>query len=517
MKRIYFTIFILLAVLVTLSYLYFSKLNRDTNNNEISLYAATANSGLIFSFQNDKSVLDLLSSQDLLQSLLPEETLQSLQVLQREFLGNPEINTQLNKQDIYLSFIPGENKEITYLLSTQTSSNIEPQVILNLLKAKGMRIEQLTDFSKVSLNDSTTFYFASKGKLLLLSQSFKAVSEGLKATAQKNNRDFIDYIKANFKFSKNSLAAIYINYRYLEGLQQVITPENFKRENTFAHYNYSFSKERVLFNGNATNNEPHSYQNLFAAMEPNKVTIDAILPESTANFTAYIMNNYANWHSGLVSWFTARKENIEIEKTIKRINSKYNLDLEGTFPKYFKNELLTFQLGSKEYLGAINLSNGDKLRQLLLDVSSDYNGEIKMLKEPNLLYAYFGEPFARFKKPYYIIIDNYMVFSNYASSITVFLNHYRNNRQLINQKNYTDAKNQLADQSNIICYINRENSANIAKSNLYPTYLKLYQDENKLGKFDSFIYQLSGDGQRFQSNLLLSKKVEMTLDTIPSF
>ena len=84
MKRIYITIFVLFAAMVSMAYIYFSKLNKDTNDNDISLYAATAKSGLIFSLQNDKSVLDLLKSQDLLQSLLPEPTLQSLQSLQRE-------------------------------------------------------------------------------------------------------------------------------------------------------------------------------------------------------------------------------------------------------------------------------------------------------------------------------------------------------------------------------------------------------------------------------------------------
>ena len=43
------------------------------------------------------------------------------------------------------------------------------------------------------------------------------------------------------------------------------------------------------------------------------------------------------------------------------------------FPQYFNNEMMTFQIKSTETFGAINLSNGDKLRQLLLDVSSEYN------------------------------------------------------------------------------------------------------------------------------------------------
>ena len=517
MKRIYITIFLLLAAMVTLAYLYFSKLNRDTNDNEISLYAATAKSGLIFCFQNDKSVLDLLKSQDLLQSLLPDKNLESLQTLQKELLSIPEINKQLNKQDLYLSFIPGENRDIEFLISTQTSTKQDPGALFNLLKSKGIAIEKLTDFAKITLKDSSTYYFAQKNNLLLLSGSFKAISEGLKATEKQNNPEFIAYIKTNLKFSKNSLAALFINFNYLQDLQKQFTQEKFKQEDAFANYNYSFSKDRILFNGSTSINDKHSYQNLYSDIEAGKITIDAILPEKTANYTIYVVDNYQKWRIGLNSWFGIKKKNAEIEKTIKHISTNYNLDLESTFPKYFNNQLVTFQLKSKEAFGAINLSNGDKLRQLLLDVSSEYSDDIKMLKEPNLLYAYFGEPFEKFKKPYYTIIDNYMVFSNYPSSIQVFLNSYKNDKQLINNKAYIEASAQLSAETSIVRYFNRENSENIANSNLFLPYLQLFDSEKKIGRFDSFIYQLNSDHKKFQTNLLISRTAESLKDTISSF
>ena len=514
MKIIYITIFVLLAALVSLAYLYFSKLNNDSNDNEISLYAATAKSGLIFSFQSDKRVLDLLNSQDLLQSLIPEETLQSLESLQREILAIPQIGQQTSNQNIYLSFLPGENKNLDFLLSTQINEKQDPAVILNIFRARGIKIEELADFSKITLKDSSSYYFGQKNNLLLLSRSFKAVAEGLNAPEQKDNQDFIAYIKSNIKLSKNSLAVVYVNFNYLGGLQQLLSPEKFKRKDAFANYSYSFSKDRILFNGNTTVNDENDYLNLFSSSKAGKISIDEILPENTANYTIYVMDNYAEWSKGLAGWFAANKKIEQVGQTINRIKSRYNLDLNSTFPKYFKNQLITFQLKSTETFGAINLSNGDKLSQLLLDVSSEYNQEIKMLKEPNLLYTYFGEPFEKFNKPYYVIIDNYMVFSTYPSSLQVFLNSYKNNRQLIKNKTYTDAANQLIAESNIVYYINHDNSEKIATSNLYLPYFKLYNAEDKLGRFNNLIYQLSSDQKKFQTNLLISKTPEPVIDSL---
>lgn len=64
MKKIYLTLFTLFAAIVGMAYLYFSKLNKETSYKETSLYAATANSGLVFCIQNDKSIFDILKGQD---------------------------------------------------------------------------------------------------------------------------------------------------------------------------------------------------------------------------------------------------------------------------------------------------------------------------------------------------------------------------------------------------------------------------------------------------------------------
>ena len=179
------------------------------------------------------------------------------------------------------------------------------------------------------------------------------------------------------------------------------------------------------------------------------------------------------------------------------------------FPKYFKDQLVTFQLNSTEKIGAINLTNGDKLMQLLIDLSSDYNDEIKVLKEADLLYAYFGQPFEGFKRPFYVILDNYLVFANHAATLQAFLNSYKNNELLINSANYINAGNQLPGNSSISFYIDHANSAEIFRKNLYPSFYKHLQSEKGLKNYDSFTYQLSGDNGKFQTNILINKQPEV--------
>jgi hypothetical protein len=526
MKRFYITIIVLLGTMITLAYLYFSKLNRDTNEGEASLYAATAKSGLVFVFENERSILELLSSQNLLQRLLPQRELRNLQALQSHLLATPELSALAKNENIYLSFLPGAQRDIDFLISTQTNEKLDPTVLLELLTAKGIKVENQEAFSKLTLADTSVFYLAQKKNLILLSPSYQVISESLKSIEKPKQTAFIDYIKANSLLSKNSLATLYLNFDVLESLLKQVTPNRLKQEfsllnqqHAFANLSYRYSKDRVLFNGNTAIQAEKNYLNLFSESAAQKVTIDAILPESTSSYAIYMPGAYKKWQPKLTKWFQTNNKSNLVDNTMKRMNTLYRLDPNLTFPQYFNNQMVTFQLKSKETLGAINLSNGDKLRQLLIEVSTVQNKDISVFKEDHLLFSFFGEAFQKFKKPYYTIVDNYMVFSNRASTVQTFLYDYRNDKQLVNKKAYREAFDQLSTQSNVIFYVDHRNSERIALHNLYLPYYRMYSSADHLGEFDATILQLTGDQKNFQTNMLLSKVPEMVSepDSIPSF
>jgi len=276
--------------------------------------------------------------------------------------------------------------------------------------------------------------------------------------------------------------------------------------NSFASLVYNFSKEKILLTGVTQNDDPNDYFELFSNSNAQKINIANILPDNTANYTVFAIENYLDWEKKLQNWFVLNKESNRITAILKNVSQKYHIDANQIFPKYFKDQLITFQLSTTEKIGAINLINGEKIEQLLLDLSMDYGDGIKLLKEDDLLYVYFGEPFKKFKRPYYIIIDNYMVFANNASTIQSFLNSYKNNRLFINKESYANSVNQLPNTSTISFFIDLNNSSDIFLKNIYLPYYKHITSQKGLKNYQSFIYQLSGDNGKFQTNVLMSRK-----------
>jgi hypothetical protein len=514
MKRILVLIIVLLTAILTMAYLYFTGLKADKKNNDNALYAAASGSAFIFAFQNEKSILDILSSQSLLKEIIGDEKSEQLRILHQYLLSKPAISALADKQNIYVSLYPGTAHNIDFLYSTQLNAASGPGQLMSALKSAGISASPDQGLNKLTLADSTVFYLALKDNLLLLSSAASLVQKGLSVIPGKDSK-FTEYIESTSRLSKTSLAEIYINYSELPKLLQAAMPGNLNGElsvlshqNAFASLVYNYSAEKILFNGSTQINDPASYYQLFVGLPAQKITISTILPQNTANYTIYTIADYKNWRESLNTWFNSKKESAKINKVINHINTKYHLDPEQTFPKYFKNQLITFQLSTAEKIGAIELTNGDKLKQLLLDLSSNYSDDIKTFYEPDLLYCYFGEPFRKFRKPYYTIIDNYMVFANNASTVQSFLNSYKGNQLLISNTDYIYSVGQLPNTSGITFFISFKNSSNLLLQNVYLPYYRHITGEKGLRDYSSFIYQLSGEQGKFQTNILLNKKEE---------
>jgi len=169
MKKIYFTLIILSLAMIGMAYLYFSKLNREHSYNEISLHAATENSGLVFSIQNDKSILEILKGQDFFQKLIGEDKFNQLSSLKNKIISNTAINSLLVERDIFISFSAGKKKEINYLVSTQLNDEKDRPQLIEAIKSSGIQLTDTAGLKKLKLNDSTSFYLGIEKNLILLS------------------------------------------------------------------------------------------------------------------------------------------------------------------------------------------------------------------------------------------------------------------------------------------------------------------------------------------------------------
>lgn len=520
MRKIYILLVLLTLGVTGMAYLYFSNLNREGNATDNSLSIVSAAAPVLFTFENDKSFYEILTGQQITDHIIGEEKSKLLSILREKLLNNNSVNQLIEGEKIVVGFLPGENNKVDFVMATQTK---KAQLDLSLLSKLNLSLQKQGKVHELKFGDSATFYLEINQKSVFISNSIKALSHVLNYDKTKKN-GFATYIKQNLRVNKNTLANIYIDYSKLPLLLKNILNSTlsgelsiFNKQQTYASLSYNFGTDKLLLNGYTTIQNSGSYFNLFVDQKEQKINIDQLFPEQTANYTVLAIEDYMKWANALKELQKELKQDAKIDQQQKTISEKYRIDINQTFPQYFNKQLAFFQLKSGEKMGIIEIKNGDKLGQLLLDLSSEYAPDIRIFKEPNLLANFFGEPFKKFERPFYTIIDNHFVVANYASTIQVFLNSYKNNHLLANTDTYIQFKDQTSSTATIAFYINNKNSNEIFGRNLKSAYYKQYKSAKGVKDYNSFGYQLSADNGKFMSNIvLLKKQTKVELDSLNS-
>lgn len=509
MKKIVILTSALFLGVAFMAYVYFSKLGIDNDAKDLALQSATNNAALVFSFQNDKGFYDIIEGQQLIQQVLGKDKMNLLKQLKTSIIDDNLLNRYLKDQQVYISILPDSNKTLNFLITVQIQRDNDIKKFYEQLKLKKAISENAKDLYTVKLNDSLSVYLGVHDQVLTASTSLKLIND---ANVRLTENPFTEYIKENNRQIKNVLTHVYINFNQAPLLLKNIIAGNingeiaiFNKQNSFAVLNYNFSKEKILFSGNTELKDQYNYLKLFENIATQNTSIQNILPDNTANYALYAYDDYGKWLKKLNSWQEQTKILSKNNAVIKKVKDEYRIDLNSIFTTYTKNQFILFQLSTSEKLGAISLSNGEKVKQLLLDVSADYNEDIKLFKSSDILYSYFGEPFKKFGRPYYTIVDNNLVVANNASTVQSFLNDYKHNRLLIQTPQYLDAVNQISTTSNVSYYINTKNSADIFRNNIQLPFYKHLRGDSGLKSFDTFYYQMSADKNKFITNLLLNK------------
>ena len=517
MKKLFALLIVLVGATVAMAYIYFSNINEKEKANDIALHVATAQTALVFNYTSSKDFYNLMQDQDLLSAFLDSTSIAKTRTMFSTFVSNSTVLNLLDNQKIYLSIVP-DSGELALLLCTQLISDADGNALTKLINKAENTTALPGGLVKISKGDADVF-LGQNGALVVLSSSRKLVLASLKTSEKRINTNFENFIKEAGRHQENSLMTLFVNYARLPDLMSQLRqrPEkqwaSLKTMEGFGELNYNFSKGKLIFHGRTIINSSSYYQ-LFADMDPQNFSISNILPASIANYTMYGVNSYSAMSKAMAAHGVDEKKNSQKLDVFNQVKEKYLLDLPEIMTKNFKNQFMTFQLSSGERLGAVALVNGDRFNHLMSDLGTFYSPDVVVWKEKGILNRMFGEAFRDFEQPYIAIKNNYLIFANSAATIQSYLNMYANEPLLMNNADYIAFRNEFPSEGNISVFINLKTSRTLFQRNLKRTYSRQLTDNEKLGSFNSFSFQLAGDKGKFQANLLLSKTEPILSDSL---
>ena len=308
-----------------------------------------------------------------------------------------------------------------------------------------------------------------------------------KSLDQKESKYWIDHPDVRFvsaEISSGKLFSFYINFSMLDDFLRCYLdqPGDFVNSLSsnllFSAFNVSIEDERLEWTGyTSINDSLPSYFKALSQIPAGKWKAWEVISDRAALYVSMSFANSSDFFGKLREVFnaedTTRAQNYE--KTIRKVEKYLRISIEDDFFAWVGNEIAFVKLEpsanarEEDALALIHASDVEQARSgmdkitrnirkktlgLIKFDDTDYKGfTITYLNYGWFLKLFFGKLFSKFDKPYYTIIEDYVVFSNSSSCLMDFIDDYTVGKTLAHEKTFTEFAGEFNNKASISVFV----------------------------------------------------------------
>lgn len=518
MKKIIIIISLLLIGVAAVTWLYFKNLTGTEYSSEKVFKVIPKDASIVFEYKNENSFYDIFKDFSLFGEILGRNNVEHLMALKQIFVEEAALSSAFKKSDLFFSLHQTEKSNAGILIVAPFSkeTNFNAEDLLNNLKGK-FKLSNDADpkrpLYQLAFNNKSNFYFIIYQSIFIGSFDKLLVnrSKDLILSGQENNTFKIDFKSAR---NKNSIANLYLNFAkipdFLNNFSDQKNPSEISALKSFdasASLNINYQSNAFMFSGITTVN-PNSinYINLFLEQEPGNNSLKNMLPFDAATYTFYYVSDFRKFKQGLNRLFESRKESEKLKKQLNTIAKKHSINIEKELVPVLGNEFGVITIAKGDKIGILKTKNVNRLSFLLSTISTENQENIRHFDDSFLLYSLLGDPFKTFQRPYYLLLDNYLIVGNNTSALRNFQKNYSNQNLLNRTDKNINFQQYLSNQGNIFYFVHHNNAKAIIKSLLSrPAYENFKSDNFNWKDIYGLSIQFSADKDKFFTNLYMSK------------
>jgi hypothetical protein len=221
-----------------------------------------------------------------------------------------------------------------------------------------------------------------------------------------------------------------------------------------------------------------------------------------------------------------QKEPAEYEaqqKSMRKIEKLLNINIKKNLFSWMGNEVAIAQYETDKLIGnkvrsiiAIKADNIDAAKENLAIIEGQvrkrtpirfnnvvYNGyEIKYIEVKGLFKTFLGKLFSKVEKPYYTILDDYVVLSDDPKTLLVTIDDFIAQKTLANKQEYRDFRGRFMDKTSVMVYLSPNHHFANFKGLLNPeSWTSSQKNQQYIRCFNHVGLSLSGDGDRMRTVL----------------
>lgn len=335
-----------------------------------------------------------------------------------------------------------------------------------------------TIFEQLDPASKETLFFSFIDNFFVGSYTHALVEKSIMEYEEAHLARSFDFIEVKKETIGEGVARLFLNYATLYPyLEQTIGGEYTQviRENLpLFHSGFFFDVDEstLLLQGYSNYNDSLStYLKLFKDAGMGSLKIAEVLPTETAIYLSLGFDSFQSFYGALDDQL--KQDPLyaeEYELYTKRTEKFLNIDIEEDFVSWIDDEVAVAQIAKdKEADLALILkakSKGkasEKMTFLSKQIKKrtpvkfkqiEYKGySINFMSVKGFFNLVLGQLFSYFDRPYYAIIDEYVVFSNKPSTLKVIIDSYASKSTLANSISYKGFIKQLKEQHSALIYL----------------------------------------------------------------
>ncbi|MEN8817306.1 MAG: DUF3352 domain-containing protein [Nonlabens sp.] len=365
---------------------------------------------------------------------------------------------------------------------------------------------------------------------MIASYTHTLVEKSIEEFQSPNIGRSLQFLEIQREVKKNDLFRFYLNHKYLTSYYKAFSNEEsaiismLEKHFSFSGFRVDVDSDRLLLASGYTNGDP-IVQNLITALYNSgtgSMNATSILPRETALYVGFGFDDFSSLHHNFYTLLADQQIEMvqEYEAGRNQIEKLLDINLERDFYDWMDDELAFAKadapnISEKEGLAILIKTNDVEIaRERLKFVEEqirkkspvkfkevDYRGyKINYLEIKGFFKLIIGSLFENIEKPYYTIIDDYVIFSNSPKTLKLFIDSYEAEETLENDEYFQEFREEFSSKSNVFLYVDTNKLSNASSKFLTAdSRRKLEQNEAFFSQFTQIGLELKASENFFES------------------
>ncbi|PTB93283.1 hypothetical protein C9994_13180 [Marivirga lumbricoides] len=540
MKKIIIVVSILL-VLAIAAYVYFFHLQPVKKNNP--MMAVPADASLIIQMEDPFEQWSVITNNQIWNYLKTDpyfaELGHEMDSMNQEMKGNEMLWEMIIGRPMVISIHQTRKEEYDYLYTIDLQRATQFNFIKNYIDDLSDDISKIytRDYHEKEIiefsfeGDPTTYYLSIHENLLMVSSTHTIIENAIDQLAEPILIRDLDFIDVSREIEGSGIK-MYLNYAPMAKLMQqwmdAGEEDSFTMLKPLKYSGMSLEATDKIFSSIGYSSVSKEKPNILTALMNSgegDVAVGTIVPDNASYFMSLGFNDANTFYKEMEKVLVADEDGEDYIDSKSKIEKFLKISIEDDFLSWMDNEIALIQLNSNsdknkvEMAVAIKHSGRDDATERLAYIEQQikkrtpvkfkgisYKGyNIHYLSIKGFFKLLFGKAFADIDKPYYTIMEDYVVFSNSPRTLGKIITAVEEKTVLDATEEYALFMEDFGYESNLFIYLRAEEMLSDAKRLLDEASWKdLLTHEEYIRSFPMVGLQFTTDGKLLRHQLQMN-------------